>query len=70
MTDTDMLYMSAQSKRIEELEAENKIMKELLREARPVLHIAFFAHYADQNKADVLHDRIAGLLEKEWRGEQ
>lgn len=26
MTDTDMLYMSAQAKRIEELEAENKVL--------------------------------------------
>ena len=36
-TDTDTLYMAVLAKRNDELEDENKSLKDLLREIRPVL---------------------------------
>lgn len=65
MTDTDMMYMAAQEKRIEELEEEMKKVKELLRETRPVLRRAFFANYKDTDKANELYDRIVKIVGKE-----
>ena len=33
-------------------------LRQLLREIRPVLRRAFFAHHSDTSKADELYDRI------------
>lgn len=65
MTDTDMMYMAAQEKRIEELEEEMKKVKELLRETQPVLRRAFFANYKDTDKSNELYDRIVKIVGKE-----
>lgn len=62
MTDTDMLYMSSQAKRISELEEELRTLKELLAEIQPVLRAAIFAHYEPQRKADELYDKITKLV--------
>ena len=64
-TDTDTLYMAALAKRNDELEDENKSLKDLLREIRPNLKRAFYANYNDQNKADELIDRIDKMIGKE-----
>lgn len=58
MTDTDILYMASQEKRITEL-------TELLREIRPNLRRAFYANYEDQDKADELIDKIDKMIGKE-----
>lgn len=65
MTDTDMLYMGAQEKRINDLEEEIRSLKELLREVQPVLRYAFFAHYTQQNTADGVYDKITKVVGKE-----
>jgi len=58
MSDTDILYMASQEKRITEL-------TELLREIRPNLRRAFYANYEDQDKADELIDKIDKMIGKE-----
>lgn len=58
MSDTDILYMASQEKRITEL-------IELLREIRPNLRRAFYANYEDQDKADELIDKIDKMIGKE-----
>lgn len=58
MTDTDILYMASQEKRIAE-------HTELLREIRPNLRRAFYANYEDQDKADELIDKIDKMIGKE-----
>ena len=58
MTDTDILYMASQEKRITEL-------TELLKEIRPNLRRAFYANYEDQDKADELIDKIDKIIGKE-----
>lgn len=58
MNDTDMLSYAA-------VEKENAEMRELLKELRPILRKAFFAHYEPQNKADELYDRIVKIVGKE-----
>lgn len=55
MSDTDMLHMAA-------LETENFELWKLLREALPVLKIAFFANKDDTKKADELYDRITAKV--------
>ena len=35
---------------------------ELLREAMPILHMAFFANYKDTNAANVLYDKIKAAV--------
>lgn len=55
----------SECRQISEYEQENKVMKELLREAMPVLRDAFFAHYEDTNKANELYDKIAAIVGKE-----
>ena len=52
-------------RQISEYDQENKAMKELLREAMPVLRAAFFAHFEDTNKANDLYDKIAAIVGKE-----
>ena len=43
----------------------NEAMKECLRDLRPILRKAFFAHYEPQNKADELYDRIVKIVGRE-----
>ncbi len=38
---------------------------ELLREALPILHRAFFANYKDTNAANELYDKITDIVGKE-----
>lgn len=52
-------------RQISEYQAENRAMKECLRELRPILRKAFFAHYEHQNKADELYDRIVKIVGRE-----
>ena len=61
-TDTDLLFMAHQQKRLETIEAENKKMKGLLEDIKPVLKRAFFAHHADTKKADELYDKICDIV--------
>jgi len=64
-TDTDLLFMAHQQKQLEAVEAENKTMKRLLEDIKPVLKRAFFAHHADTKKADELYDKICDIVGKE-----
>lgn len=52
-------------RQISEYQAENRALKELLRELRPILRKAFFAHYEPQNKADELYDKITEIVGRE-----
>ena len=47
------------------LEQDNKKFEDLLREVRPVLRAAFFAHYEQTNKANELYDKIVEIVGKE-----
>lgn len=64
-TDTDLLFMAHQQKQLEAVEAENKLMKGLLKELKPVLKRAFFAHHVDTKKADELYDKICDIVGRE-----
>ena len=64
-TDTDLLFMAHQQKQLEAVEAENKTMKRLLEEIKPVLKRAFFAHHTDTKKADELYDKICDIVGRE-----
>ncbi|MCR5706787.1 MAG: hypothetical protein K6G82_00750 [Ruminococcus sp.] len=64
-TDTDLLFMAHQQKQLEAVESENKTMKRLLEDIKPVLKRAFFAHHADTKKADELYDKICDIVGKE-----
>ena len=62
-------FMEEQVKNYEtqalKLDEENQELKDLLREIQPVLHIAFFANFKDQDKADELYSRIAQIVGRE-----
>lgn len=76
MTDTDMLYVAGLEARIQELEEKHhnecgqiahysdelRKAKDLLREALPVLKVAFFANFKDKNAADELFDKIKAAV--------
>lgn len=64
-SDTDLLFMAHQQKQLDAAEAENKVTKGLLKELKPVLKRAFFAHHADAKKADELYDKICDIVGRE-----
>ena len=62
MTDTDILYTAGLQKRLEESEAQNKEIKQLLRECMRILAVAEFDFPKFSKEADKIYDKIEKIL--------
>ncbi|MBQ2347979.1 MAG: hypothetical protein II388_06350 [Clostridia bacterium] len=62
MSDTDMLYIAGLQKKLEESQAQNTEMKQILRDCMRVLAVAEFDFPKFSKEADKIYDKIEKIL--------
>ena len=62
MSDTDMLYIAGLQKELEELQAQNAEMKQILRDCMRVLAVAEFDFEVFSKEADKIYEQIEKII--------
>lgn len=62
MSDTDMLYIAGLQKKLEESQAQNSEMKQILRDCMRVLAVAEFDFPTFTKEADKIYEQIEKIL--------